>query len=178
MQPRMWLFVLAAVVVAGCSAGAQDTAQSTSASLSPGTSGRPGGTLVCYGERILGGAGTWTTKFHPFNNNDRVSISIDKLVVYDHAGDTQCDTLPSYVLGPHATLDLNMTKPPFSTACASWPMASSPGDGGFSVVMYWSVVDVPNGYVNGLSAYSDVYRTNSEANGFASHACEAIALHP
>ncbi len=179
MQPRMWLLVLAVVTVAGCSAGAQEATQRTSASMSPGTPGRPGGTLVCYGQRIQATAGEWYTKIHAFNNNDHVSISIDRLVVYDDAGSTPCDTLPPYVLGPHATLYLNMTREPFTSACANWPIASSPGLGGFSIVLYWSVVDEPNGYVNGLSAYSDVYQIRSpELFGWTSHACEAIALHP
>jgi hypothetical protein len=179
MQSRAWIVGLAGIIVVGCSAGAQEAGNNAWASLAVGPSGRPGGALVCYGERIemLSGA-VWSTKIHPFNNNDNVSISIDKMIVYASDGSTPCDTLPSQVLAPHATLDLNTTKPPFTTYCSNWPMASSPGVGGFSVVLYWSVVGQPDGYVNGLSAYSDVYQTRSETQfGWTSHVCEAIALH-
>lgn len=172
-------FALGAVVLAGCSAGAQDAAQRGSSSQALGTSARPGGMLVCFGQRIEGIAGTWFTKIHPFNNNDEVSISIDKMIVYDYDGSTPCDPLPSFVLAPHATLDLNMNRGPFPTACSNWAMATSPGTGGFSVVLYWSVVDNPRGYVNGLAAYSDVYQTRASGQfGWTSHGCEAITLPP
>jgi len=178
MQSRVWLLALAAIAVAGCSAGAQDAAQRGSSSMALGSSARPQGMLVCYGERIEGNAGTWFTKIHPFNNNDDVSISIDSMIVYDYTGSAACDPLPSYVLAPHATLDLNTDREPFTTACPNWAMATSPGTGGFSVVLYWSVVDVPRGYVNGLAAYSDVYLTRVSGQfGWTSHGCEAIALH-
>jgi hypothetical protein len=178
-QPRGWLVTLAAIAVAGCSAGAQEATTQVSSALVQGMPARPGGMLVCYGERIEGDMGTWSTKIHPFNNNDDVSISIDKMVVYDHDGSTPCDPLPSYVLAPHATLDLNTSKEPFSTACSGWAMATSPGTGGFSVVLYWSVAGHPHGHVNGLAAYSDVYQTRASGQfGWTSHGCEVIALHP
>lgn len=179
MQSRTWILALAVVAIAGCSAGAQDAAGSASASMAPGASARPGGTVVCYGERIQGNAGTWFTKIHPFNNNDVISISIDKMAVYDFDGTPRCTGLPSFVLPPHATLDLNVNMGPFTTSCDDWPMSASPGTGGFSIVLYWSVVDEPRGYVNGLSAYADVYQTRANGQfGWTSHACEAIALHP
>ena len=179
MQSGKWVLLLAAAAVAGCSAGAQDVTQRSSASMTAARSGRPGGALVCYGQRVEGGAGTWYTKIHPFNNNDHVSISIDRMVVYDHDGSTPCETLPATVLAPHATLDLNSSRPPFTTSCPDWPMATSAGLGGFSVVLYWSVVDEPTGFVNGLSAYSDVYLDRgSGAFGWTSHGCEVIALNP
>jgi hypothetical protein len=152
--------------------------QRASAATTSMRSARPGGTLVCYGERIDGNAGEWFTKIHPFNNNDHVSISIDKMVVYDHDGSTPCEPLPSFVLAPHATLDLNTNMEPFTTSCPGWAVALSPGSGGFSVVLYWSVVDEPRGFVNGLSAYADVYQTRASGQfGWTSHACEAVALH-
>ncbi len=182
MQPRTGILALAVVAVVGCSAGAQDAAGSASASMAPGASARPGGTLVCYGERTEqpNGGTVWFTKIHPFNNNDGISISIDKMAVYDFDGTPRCAGLPSFVLAPHATLDLNFTRPPITTACGDWPMSTSPGTGGFSVVLYWSVVEEPRGYVNGLSAYSDVYQMRPPDGqfGWTSHACEAIALHP
>jgi hypothetical protein len=179
MQLRAWIVALAGIIVVGCSAGAQEAGHDALASPAVGPSRRPGGTLVCYGERIHMQSGAdWSTKIHPFNNNDHVSISIDKMIVYANDGSTPCDTMPSQVLAPHATLDINMAKAPYNTYCSNWPIPSSPGDGGFSVVLYWSVVDEPNGYVNGLSAYSDVYQTRPDGQfGWTSHVCEAIALH-
>jgi len=173
--------VVGAIMAVGCSAGAQEDLQASAALVA---GGKPGGTLVCNGNRYHN-ADPYRdafTQFDLFNNNGEASLTIDRLVVYTHDGNAACQISGPFQVAPHAIFHLNTGLPPLGN-CPSWGLGWDPGNGAFSLLIYWSFANPPQGIVNPLAGISFINRTNFGQTGTElrtgfSFKCDPVFVRP
>ncbi len=163
------------VILAGCNASADNTANASSALWA---TARPGGVLACFGMRVESQSpanSVQNTQLDFTNHNDQGMITIDRVVLYSSSGDKVCEQLTPISLGPHQGSHYNLAR----MDCPLWVPPSATPRGAVSFIAYWSYGDDFMGLRNPLVGVSQIIKSDFVGGGIlaaTSFECKPITL--